>query len=186
MVSLFSCIVLCPGLFSIGEVNAQDVYLCVWRNPERTMTRIFPDARDYRTITMEISPEQRKIIESELGFALLPGQETQFLYFDMLGKDGSSLGTIIAASQKGEYGIIEFVFGLNPDLTLKDIYIQRARERDRSFKKRKFLDLFLGLKITEATNVDQRYTGPQTPGTRAVIQGIAKELVSMKYLRKIE
>ncbi|MCD4655313.1 hypothetical protein K8T06_15440 [bacterium] len=185
MVSAFSYIVLFLCLFNIPKTAAQDVYLCVWRNPERTMARIFPEAKDYKTITLEISPAQRKTIETELGFPLLPGQEKQFLYYDMLGVDGVSVGKIIAASQKGEYGIVEFVFGLDVDQTLKNIYIQRARERDQTFKKREFLDLFLGLKLTDADQVKQRYTGSETPGTTAVITGIAKELVALKHLSEI-
>ena len=32
---------------------AQDVYLCVWRNPERTMKKLFPDAEGYLTAAIE-------------------------------------------------------------------------------------------------------------------------------------
>lgn len=146
------------------------------------MTRIFPDAEDYRTITLDISDTDRTAIEAELGFSLLPGQEKQFLYYDMLDRDGGTIGTIIAASQKGEYGIVEFVFGLDTNKAIKDIYIQRARERDRTFKKREFLDLFLGLKVSEADTVSRRYTGPESPGTEAVIRGITKEMVALRRL----
>ncbi|HPQ42005.1 MAG TPA: hypothetical protein PLV45_16675, partial [bacterium] len=117
-VSAFSCIVLCLGLFSVPGADAQEVYLCVWRNPERTMTRVFPDADDYKTVTLDISDADRAAIEAELGFSLLPGQEKQFVFYDMLNKDGGSIGTIIAASQKGEYGIVEFVFGLDAEKTI--------------------------------------------------------------------
>jgi len=181
-VSAFSCIVLCLGLFNVPDAGAQDVYLCVWRNPERTMTRIFPEAEDYKTVTLDISDADRAAIEADLGFPLLPGQEKQLLYYDMLDKDGDSVGTIIAASQKGEYGIVEFVFGLDTDKAIKDIYIQRARERDRTFKKREFLDLFLGLTVSEADAVSGRYTGPESPGTEAIIRGIKKEMVALRRL----
>ncbi len=182
MVLLFSSIVLCLFLSDIAIISAQEVYLCVWRNPERTMTTIFPDARDYKTITLDISDGDRVEIESDLGHELLPGQEKQFLYYDMIGSDGDSIGSIIAASQKGEYGIVEFVFGLDEEGKIKDIYIQRARERDRTFKKREFLDLFVGLNVSEADQVKQRYSGPETPGTKAVIRGIRKELTAFNHL----
>ena len=164
------------------SLAAQDVYLCVWRNPERTMTKIFPNARDYKTVTVPISTEKLRIIEDRLGFELLPGQQDRFQYFEMTGEEGQVVGTIIAASQKGEYGAVEFVFGLNTELVIKDIYIQRARERNQFFKKREFLDNFVGFSIKETVNFNQIYKGEITPGTKAVIQGLIKELVAFEVL----
>ena len=178
----FSFIVCFLSLFSTLPLAAQDVYLCVWRNPERTMTKIFPEARDYKTMTVAISDEVREVIEGKLGFELLPGQQDLFQYFEMTGDGGQVIGTIIAASQKGEYGAVEFVFGLDTDLTLKDIYIQRARERDRDFKKREFLDLFVGRSFEDILNFDVTLVAEPTPGATAVIQGVAKELVAFEAL----
>jgi len=154
----------------------------VWRNPERTMTRIFPDARDYKTITVEISPDQRKIIEEKIGHALLPGQQDRFQYFDMTGDKGQVIGRIIPSTQKGEYGAVEFVFGIDNAGTIKDIYVQRARERDQTFKERAFLDLFVGRSIRESGNFDDLGTGDSTPGTEAVVRGVVKELVCYEAL----
>ena len=53
-------------LFNTGLVNAQDVYLCVWRNPERTMTKNFPEAKDYSTINLKVTPQQCDSIEKSL------------------------------------------------------------------------------------------------------------------------
>ncbi len=157
---------------------AQDVYLCVWRNPERTMKKLFPEAEGYLTVETGISDEQREEIESRLGFKLLPGQRDRFLYFKMTGADGSEIGTVIAASQKGQYGAVEFIVGLDPELAIRDLYIQRARERDSNFKNREFLDLFVGRRLSEAEGLRQLYDGTDTPGTEAVIQGLQKELVA--------
>lgn len=157
---------------------AQDVYLCVWRNPERTMKKLFPDAEGYLTVEADISEEQRKEIESRMGFELLPGQQDRFLYFTMTDEDGAEIGTVIAASQKGQYGAIEFIFGLDTKMVIRDLYVQRARERDRNFKKREFLDLFVGRTLSEVDELPLLYTGEETPGTKAVIQGLQKELIS--------
>jgi hypothetical protein len=167
---------------SLTPVFAQDVYLCVWRNPERTMTRIFPDARDYKTVTVRISPEARQRIEDQVGYELLPGQQDQFQYFEMIGETGQVIGTIIPSTQKGEYGAVEFVFGLNNDLTIADIYVQRARERDQNFKKRAFLDLFVGRSVAEKMTLDQLYTGAPTPGAEAVMRGLTKALAAYEVL----
>jgi hypothetical protein len=157
---------------------AQDVYLCVWRNPERTMKKLFPEAEGYLTADIGISDEQREKIEARLGFELLPGQQDRFLYFTMTDADGAEIGTVIAASQKGQYGAIEFIVGLDTELAIRDLYIQRARERDRRFKKREFLDLFVGRTLSEAKELHMLYTGEETPGTTAVIRGLQKELVA--------
>jgi len=179
----YSCIVFFLLLFSALPAAAQEVYLCVWRNPERTMTRIFPDARDYKSVATRINSEQRAIIEKSIGYQLLPGQQDVFQYYEMTDSQGNSIGSIIPSSQKGEFGAVEFVFGLSPDLTIKGIYIQRARERDRSFKKREFLDLFIDRSIRKhKETIQQIENGGSTPGKQAVIRGLVKEINAMKAL----
>lgn len=180
--SRFKFIVCFLGLINAMPAAAEEVFLCVWRNPERTMTKIFPDARDYKTMSIPISKEERKTIEERLGFSLLPGQQDRFQYFEMTGDAGRTIGSIIAASQKGEYGAVEFVFGLDMDGRIKNIYVQRARERDQSFKDRSFLDLFVGRSIGEWETFGTIYGGDPTPGTRAVIQGLSKELICFELL----
>ena len=32
--------------------------VCVWRDPERTMQKLFPQARDYKTRTLKMTPER--------------------------------------------------------------------------------------------------------------------------------
>lgn len=186
MQSRFRCIAFFLSAFSFATCSfparAQDVYLCVWRNPERTMTRIFPDGRDYVSVNARITEAQRREIESRLGFELLPGQQDLFQYFRMMGEGGEEIGTIIPASQKGRFGAVEFVLGLDNDLVVRDLYIQRARERDQRFKEREFLDLFVGLKLSEAPALDRLYEGEETPGTAAVIRGLKKELVTYQVL----
>jgi hypothetical protein len=180
--SCFSFIVCFLIIFNVLPVTAQDVYLCVWRNPERTMTRIFPDARDYRTVNAGITPDQRKVIEKIVGYELLPGQQDQFQYFEMMDQNGQVIGTIIPSTQKGEFGAVEFVFGMDTDLRIADIYIQRARERDQFFKERDFLDLFVGRSVQEKMSLDQLYNGNPTPGTRAVVTGLIKAMVAYDVL----
>lgn len=170
------------AVIGAADVFSQDVYLCVWRNPERTMIRIFPDARDYRTVTVKLDEARRNAIESAVGTPLLPGQRDQFQYFVMTAEDDRTIGYIIPVTQKGEFGAVEFVFGLNTDYTLKDLYIQRARERDQSFKQRDFLDLFRAAPVSGAAGIGERYTGPETPGTKAVIKGLFKALTEFDLL----
>ena len=186
MNSLFRSIGFLLGLFSLisTSVYAQEIYICVWRNPERTMRRIFPEAMDYKTVTKDISPEERKIIEERLGSELLPGQRETFQYYELLGGNGELLGYIIAASQKGEFGVIEFVFGLDIKRKINGIYIQRARERDREFKKKEFLQAFIGKGVEDVDKMElsNDITAKKTTGTAAVISGIKKELIALDEL----
>ncbi|MBD3391189.1 MAG: hypothetical protein GF418_03965 [Chitinivibrionales bacterium] len=146
------------------------------------MTRIFPGAKDYKTMVVKIGKEERGKIEETLGWELLPGQRETFQYFDMLDAAGTRIGTIIAASQKGEYGAIEFVVGIDTKNTVCGLYIQRSRERNRAFKERAFLDLFVGKKIVPLSGIDEAYKGKESPGTNAVIRGLKKEFAAYDML----
>lgn len=146
------------------------------------MTKIFPNAKDYRTVMVDLDEVKRAAIEQAIGHELLPGQREQFQYFEMTGASGEVIGTIIAGSQKGEYGAVEFVFGMDPDQSIKDMYIQRSRERDQVFKQREFLDLFRGLNARGAQSALGLFKGEPTPGTTAVIKGLVKELVAFDLL----
>ncbi len=178
----FRFIVLLILIFSAAELSAQNVYLCVWRNPERTMTRLFPKADDYRTVNVDISPEARAEIEKTMGFELLPGQQESFQYFEMLDKDSRQLGVVIAASQKGEYGAVEFVVGVDNQNRIVGMYIQRSRERDRSFKKKEFLEQFTGRLIAPVSELGEAAGGNDSPGSRAVVRGLQKEFTSYLHL----
>ncbi len=179
---LFSSTVCFLFLFNTGLVNAQDVYLCVWRNPERTMTKIFPEAKDYSTINLKVTPQQCDSIEKELGSKLLAGQRDQFQYFKMTGNAGKPVGTIIAASQKGEFGAIEFVIGFDTSGNVVDLYIQRSRERDQTFKDRSFLDSFKGAGINDFEKLKTMAANTKSSGQKAVIHGLVKEMVTYKRL----
>lgn len=175
--------IICVSIF-FATMLAQETYICVWTNPERTMTRIFADAKDYKTITKKITKEQREKIEKKLGSILLPGQRESFQYYELLNAKGATLGHIIGASQKGEYGAIEFVFGIDKENKIKAIYIQRAREKDTEFKKVEFLKQFIGktMKDMEKVELGKDIKAKNTIGTKAVVLGIRKELITLDIL----
>ena len=172
------------SLLAPPAFSAEQKYICVWRNPERTMRRLFPEARDYKTMTADISKAQLAKIEELAGVKLLPGQREVFQYYDMLGKRGKKIGTLIAASQKGTYGAIEFVFGLNLSRTITGIYVQRARERDRAFKKKEFLTQFVGKGPADLASLDELAGGEKSVGKAAIVYGIKKEIAALEVLVK--
>lgn len=163
-------------------VQAQEVYVCVWRNPERTMTRLFPEARDYKTVTVSISTGVLARIEKRAGAAMLPGQREQYQYFEMLDGDGKVTGYTQAMTQKGEFGAIEFVFGMDLQHRVTGIYIQRQRERDKTFRDESFLAKFSGLSVEGADAFADPMGVDGTVGTRAVTLGVRKALIEFDEL----
>jgi len=147
------------------------------------MTRIFPEAKDYTTVNRSITPKQLAVIESKTGVALLPGQRDKFQYFRMTGAGGKEIGTIIAASQKGAFGAIEFVVGVDTTGIIRGLYVQRSRERDQTFKERTFLDQFIGTSMHDYKKFAGFHKGEKTAGTDAIIQGLVKEFVTLDVVR---
>ncbi|MDE2026986.1 MAG: hypothetical protein KGJ11_00415 [Candidatus Omnitrophica bacterium] len=128
-------------IFLLSSSAYADV--CVWRDPDRTMSMVFPQARDYKTLDRKISKEKEANIERRLGKPLDPGERETWSHYEITGSNGT-IGYVIADSEKGEYGAIEIVMGIMPDGKVKQVYIQRSRERDKEFKSKEFLDQFVG------------------------------------------
>lgn len=185
MRSIFSFISALLVISSLAvPARSEEMYLCIWRNPERTMVRLFPEAKDYRTITRKIDPDSLKTIEARAG-RLLPGQRDLFQYFELTGPGGALLGYIFAGSQKGEYGAIEFVAGLDKESRIKGVYIQRSREKENEFKSREFLDQFNGLTPDKFSALELMQDIPvkkRTAGGQAVLSGLKKELTAFTVL----
>lgn len=182
-----------PGFFRIAPTFvflayfAAAVYadVCVWRNPERTMRKIFPEAHDYKTITTLISDEKREVIEKRLGEELAPGERHDWIYYEITGDKGEQLGYIIADAEKGEYGVIEMVMGITPDGKVTGLYIQRARERDDVFKSEKFLNQFVGKSIENPIKIgDDIKAEKASTAVKAVILGVRKMLIFYDELGK--
>ncbi len=168
---------------SYSAIQAQEQFPCVWRNPERTMKRLFTEANDYRTVNRQISSEDRAAIEKEIGEQLLPGQDKVFTYYEMVNNAGQLIGYIFAPSQRGEFGAIEFVFGLSSDMELKGLYIQRSRERENKFKKQEFIDLFTGKGMDKILGKLSHIAQKEnlSYGEKAVVNGVIKEATMVKY-----
>lgn len=146
------------------------------------MTRLFPAARDYRTVTVPIAPDALARIERRAGAPLLPGQREQYQYFEMLDGEGKVIGHTQAMTQKGEFGAIEFVFGMDRENRVTGMYIQRQRERDKTFRDGTFLEKFKGLSVEGAEAFTDPLAPDGTAGTRAVTLGVRKALIEFDEL----
>lgn len=146
------------------------------------MTRLFPEARDYRTVTVPIPPAALARIEERAGAALLPGQREQYQYFEMLDGDGQVIGHTQAMTQKGEFGAIEFVFGTDREHRVIGLYIQRQRERDGRFREAPFIERFAGVGVADADALADPAGADGTIGTKAVTLGVRKALIEFDEL----
>ena len=143
--SCFSCAVLLLLVLFAAPARAD---VCVWRDPERTMQNIFPDARDYKTITVKFAPAKVSDIEKQLGSPIGEASQGEFNFYDIMGAVGGKprkVGTLIALAGKGEYGVIEVVIGVGNTGKIIGAYIQRSRERvTKALESPAFLDQFKG------------------------------------------
>lgn len=145
---------LCLGFFLfvlLPQAALADV--CVWRDPERTMTKLFPGAQDYLTVDRKMTPAIVTDIEAVLGKPLEETEKTEFSFYEI--KAGKrSLGWVMALAGTGVYGVIETVVGLNPDGTVRGVYLQRIREPQRKdLSADAFLDQFKGKTLQDSFDV---------------------------------
>ena len=158
--------------------------VCVWRDPERTMQRIFPTARDYKTITIKVTPATIVAIEKAIGAPLDASEKSEFNFYELTGKTGGkvqTLGTIMALAGKGEYGAIEVVIGIDKGGKVVSAYIQRARERTtKELQSASFLKQFVGKTKADGLEVGKDIQPPSAkaePSSRVVASTIKKMLV---------
>lgn len=154
--------------------------VCVWRDPERTMQLLFPEAMDYRTIDRKIPPDTLVEIERRLGRPLDPGERKDWTYYELVGSKGKKLGYVIADAEKGEYGVIEIVMGLSVKEKVVGVYIQRSRERKtRKLKSKEFLSQFIGKGVEDGleTGKDIRAVDGAEAAAKEVAFGVKKMLV---------
>lgn len=130
---------------SVAPLSAD---VCVWRDPERTMQKLFPQARDYKTRTLKMTLERMAAIEQAIGAKLEDTERKEFDLYEITGSvDGrpQKLGTVLALAGKGEYGTIEVVIGVDGAGKLVGVYIQRTRERvSKALQSPDFLNQFAG------------------------------------------
>jgi hypothetical protein len=149
------------------------------------MTRIFPEAGDYKTITKIIGNEKKELIEKRLGEALTPRESKDWIYYEIIAGTGETLGYILADAEKGEYGVIEIIMGVTPDSKIKGVYIQRAREKDKEFKSDEFLRQFTSKTINDPLQVGAGIkTTDASVAVKAVILGVRKMLIFYDELGK--
>ena len=104
------------------------VAYCALRDPFAALQTMYPEADAHHSIVRIIGPEARDHVAENLPFSL---------HFNELGKhtlyvvasDGKPIGLIHARSEPYVWGLVEIVWSLNMDLTIRDFQFQRCRSR---------------------------------------------------------
>ena len=165
--------------------------VCVWRDPERTMQKLFPAARDYRTSIVQFNAGSIRAVEQALGGPFEEASAGEFNFYDIMGivqGKPQKLGTLMALAGKGEYGVIEVVIGVDTSGTIIGAYIQRSRERvTRALQSRAFLSQFIGKTTRDDFQVGTALkpaAADAETASRTVAQVIRKMMVFYDVLAK--
>ena len=149
--------------------------VCVWRDPERTMVRLFPEARDYRTDVYKLDANKISRIEALFGEPLEPAEKHEFNIY-VITADQRVLGWVLALAGRGEYGAIETVIGLEPDHRIRGVYLQRIRERARqALQSDAFLSQFKGMNIGRPMTIAP---ATEAPAASAEIARVVRKMLA--------
>lgn len=171
----FRALFICVFILSFLPTLAALADVCVWRDPERTMTKLFPDAQDYLTVDRKLDAASIAAIEKILGEPLEETEKKEYSFYEIrAGK--RSLGLVMALAGTGEYGTIETVVGVNPDGSIRGVYLQRIRERLRDqLSSDDFLIQFKGKTFKDDFSI-KAVTGAET-ASREIARLVKKMLV---------
>jgi hypothetical protein len=168
--------------------------LCVWRDPEKTMAKIFPDAKNYRTHVEKIPKNVLLSIAEKHGFSWDEGEISYipkfgFHFYEVLDAEGGALGHITALAGKGEFGAVEVVAGINEQGKIFHIYIQRMRERRaKDLRAPAFLDQFLAKGARDMTALRESFRKVEgaAVASDAVLSTVEKMLSLHEYFTSKE
>lgn len=171
------------GVFLMSVATPLWADVCVWRDPERTMQRIFPSARDYKTITVKMTADKIDAIEKALGAKLDDSEKREFNFYEVVGVSQGrpqKLGTVIALAGRAEYGTIEVVIGVDPNGRIIGAYIRRSRERvTRALESPQFLEQFKGKARNDALDVGTtiKSAGPDADAASRVVASVIRKML---------
>ena len=125
---------LCAIVISSVATQAHAQAFCQLRHPHRAQQILFPSSNGQQAFASKVSAEHRKKVMDELNFSIHHnelGLHTLYAIFNESDSIRKHLGFIHVRSEKGEWGLIEVVWALYPDLSIKGFTFQRCRELSR-------------------------------------------------------
>jgi hypothetical protein len=131
-------------------VESSQAALCAFRNPDKDVYALFPEATGYRSVIVKLDKKAQEKTEKYLGQKLDFDEVGEHTFYLIL-KDKDVIGMIRPHAERGRYGIVEMVWAFTINAKIKDYKIQRSRERGTDkVKSEEFRGQFRGktLKVT--------------------------------------
>ena len=123
---------------------------CSLRDPTAQIRQLFPQKSNQLSIVREVDESTRKQVHLEL-----PRND---LHFSELGKhtlyvamaNDTALGYVHVRSEQSPWGLVEIVWALNTDLTIRDFAFQRCRSPKRKIiNDPNFKNIFVGKNLAQ-------------------------------------
>ena len=105
----------------------ENVPICPWREPERDLVALFPQATGY-TIETRILSALMTPIQKRIGRPMTIDENP--LRIHRVNNGTQTSGAILVKRVKGDYGGVELVIGITPQRQVAGVRIQSQREPD--------------------------------------------------------
>ena len=137
-------------------VESSQAALCAFRNPDKNVYVLFPEATGYRSVVVKLDKKAQEKTEKYLGQKLDFDEVGEHTFYLIL-KDTDVIGMIRPHAERGRYGIVEMIWAFTINGKIKDYKIQRSRERGtdkvkREEFRRQFRGKTLKVAFTEANS----------------------------------
>ena len=109
----------------IKSVPIEAAPLCPWRDPDRDLRELFPEATGY-TIETRVLSGIRTEMASRLGRPVEPEENALRVY--RIAASNELAGWVLTRRVSGEHGAIELVLGLDGRGTVRGVRLQGLRE----------------------------------------------------------
>ena len=126
---------ICLILALVPSSTAQAAVGCSLSDPEGDLRRFFPDLTDFTINYVSFSvqnPEGHPLLAKKLQDPLDPVYETPDVPYTLytVRKNGTTIGYVFGANQRGTYSNIQVIAITDPALHLIDVYLQKIRSPD--------------------------------------------------------
>lgn len=131
---------------------------CSLRNPQAKIKTLYPHCNNFKTIIRSINEDTRKDLNKLLPFPLHYYEIGKHNLYIITDKNSIN-GLVHSRSEQSKWGLIEIVWSLNLDLTIKDYAFQRCRTSEKyALTKTEIKKLFIGknfYQLLENTNLSE-------------------------------
>ncbi len=128
--------------------------VCIWRDPDKDIKKIFPQATGYKSVVRRYNKKEKEIIEKLINKELDP-DETEFTFY-LIFMNKKRIGTVLTHTEKGQYGAIEVVIGLDSLNRVQKVLIQRDREiKSKELRSENFLNQFKGKSFKDTIEINK-------------------------------